>query len=329
VNHNSLKAGFLEDLEKAKQAQSTAKGAMTAAASKMFTFYSNLLSPESKFSWNKIVGEQTESDPYVNLQGDALEGMSCKSFNDCVMFHLFTAFPINAAEQDKYYIYISNVLRKPQHINVCQFIWPVEQLNAYIAQMLCFYYSPNANASTKPENVPFTEAELGAHALRMCPLQWQDQYDMNKKGMMLMDMRLLLTSLEAIECACTYEKGKSDTFEKSNKSSNKGEKGKKRPGTNSTVRVPKKVCFEKHCKLCMKHGGAHTMHNTCDCRRFEKDRKEKSSFRTAKKGGYKSNPVNQNFSQLTGKIKKLEKALKKSGKKGQKCHYEDSDSNSE
>ncbi len=102
VNDNSMKAGFLEDLEKAKQAQSTAKGAMTAVASKMFTFYSNLLSPESKYSWNKIISKQTESDPYVNLQGDSLEGprgMSCKSFNNCVMFHLLTAFSIIAAEQ--------------------------------------------------------------------------------------------------------------------------------------------------------------------------------------------------------------------------------------
>ncbi len=57
MNVNSMKAGFLEDLEKAKQAQSTAKGTMTATASKMFTFYSNLLSLESKYSWNKIVGE--------------------------------------------------------------------------------------------------------------------------------------------------------------------------------------------------------------------------------------------------------------------------------
>ncbi len=159
VNNNSMKAGFLEDLEKAKQAQSTAKGAITTATGKMFTFYSNLLSPESKYSWNKIVGKQTESDPYVNLQGDALEGpwgMSRESFNNCVMFHLLTPFPINAAEQEKYYI--SNVLRKPQHINVRQFVRRVEQLNAYIAQMLCFYYSPNANASTKPENIPFMEA---------------------------------------------------------------------------------------------------------------------------------------------------------------------------
>ncbi len=87
----------------------------------------------------------------------------------CVMCHLLTAFPINAAEQEKYYI--SNVLRKPLCINVRQFVWRVEQLNANIAQMPCFYYSPNANASTKPKNVLFTEAELGAHVLRMCPLQ--------------------------------------------------------------------------------------------------------------------------------------------------------------
>ncbi len=120
-----------------------------------------------------------------------------------------------------------------------------------------------------------------------------------------------------------------DTFKKSDKSSNKGEKGKKRPGTNSTVRVPKKVHFEKHWDLCKKHGGAHTMHNTGECRRFEKDGKEKSSFRTAKKGGYNWNPVNQNFAQLTDMIEKLDKALKKSGKKGKKHHYEDSDSNSE
>ncbi len=152
---------------------------------------------------------------------------------------------------------------------------------------------------------------------------------MNKTGMTPMDMCLLLTSSEVIEHIYTYEKGKLDTFVKSNKSSNKDKKGKKCPGTNSMVWVPKKVRFEKHCNLFKKHGGAHTMHSTRDCCRFEKDGKEKSSFRTAKKGGYKSNPLNQNFTQLTDKIKKLEKALKKSGKKGQKRHYEDSNSDSE
>jgi hypothetical protein len=293
----------------------------------MFTFYSNLLSPKSKYAWNKIISKQTEGNLFVNLQGVSLEGprgMSHEMFNDCIMFHLLTAFPINTAEQEKYYI--SNVLKKPQRVNVRQFIRCVEQLNAYIAQMPCFYYSPNANVSTKPENVPFTEAGLGAHVLCMCPLWWQDQHNMNKKGMTPMDMRLLLTLLEAIKRICNYKKGK---LESSKKSSHKSKKGKKRPGTNSTVRVPKKVRFEKYCDLCKKHGGAYTTHNTRDCHRFEKDGKEKSNFRTAKKDGKKGNPINHNFVQLTKKIEKLEKVLKKSGKKGKKHHYKESDSDSE
>ncbi len=46
------------------------------------------------------------------------------------------------------------------------------------------------------------------------------------------------------------------------------------------------------------------------------------------KGGKKSYASKQNFAQLTEKVKKLEKALKKSVKKGKKRHYEDSDSDS-
>ncbi len=117
-------------------------------------------------------------------------------------------------------------------------------------------------------------------------------------------------------CICTYEKGKLDSYNKSEKSSNKGKKGKKRPGTNFLARVPKKVRFKKHCNLCKKHGGAHTTHNTRDCRRFKKDGKEKSGFHTAKKGWYKSNLVNQNFAQLTNNIRKLERHWRGLVKKG-------------
>jgi hypothetical protein len=120
---DDMKASFLSDLERARQTQRTMKGAMDVAAGQMFLFYSNLLSPESKYAWNKIVSEQTESNPYVNLQGDTLEGprgMSPDLFYECVMFHLLTAFPINAAEQEKYYI--SNVLKKPHCVNVHQFV---------------------------------------------------------------------------------------------------------------------------------------------------------------------------------------------------------------
>jgi hypothetical protein len=153
----------------------------------MFKFYSNLLSPESKYVWNKIVVEQTEGNLYVNLQGVSLEGprgMSRESFNNCVMFHLLTAFPINAAEQEKYYIL--NVLKKPQRVDMHQFVQRVKQLNAYIAQMPCFFYSPNANTSTKPDNVQFNEAELGGSCAAYVPYPvagpvqpQQERYDAN------------------------------------------------------------------------------------------------------------------------------------------------------
>jgi hypothetical protein len=121
VTNDMMKAGFQVDLEKAMKAIEDAKGPMTAAASQMLTFYSNLFSPKSKYLWNKIVSKQTESNPFVNLQGIQLEyprGMSCKLFTNCMMFHLLTAFPINAADQEKYYI--TNVLKKPQCANVPQ-----------------------------------------------------------------------------------------------------------------------------------------------------------------------------------------------------------------
>jgi hypothetical protein len=123
VPEDPMKATFQADLEKAKKAAEDTKGAMNAAASEIFSFYANLLLPESKYLWNKIVMEQTESDPYVDLQVVSLEGprgTSCKSFNNCVVFHLLTVFPNNAAEQEKYYI--TNLIKKPQRVNVHQFV---------------------------------------------------------------------------------------------------------------------------------------------------------------------------------------------------------------
>jgi hypothetical protein len=95
---------------------------MVTAANKMFQFYANLLSVEAKYAWNKIVTEQTASNPYVDLQGISQKGprgVSRQSFEDCVLFHLLAVFPINAAEQGKYYI--TSVLNKPQSVSVHQF----------------------------------------------------------------------------------------------------------------------------------------------------------------------------------------------------------------
>ena len=106
-------------------------------------------------------------------------------------------------------------------------------------------------------------------------------------------------------------------------------KGTQRPGTEATARVPQKTHTEKQCDLCKSMGDAFVTHNTCDCRRFEKDRIEKSDFRAAKKSGKKTNPVKQSCAQLSKKLVKPEKVIKKKDTKNQKHFSSNSDSDSE
>jgi hypothetical protein len=313
--------------EKAIATKEAAKVQKDAAATKMFQFYANLLSSDAKYAWNKIVWEQTEADPYKDLQGMSRKGprgLLRESFDNCIMFHLLTVFPNNTAEQEK--CYLSNMLKKPQRVGVRQFVQRIEQLNAYVAQLPCWYHSPSYVAGMSPANIPFTEADLASHVLWMCPHQWQDQYNLQEKGMTPMDMRTLLTSLEAIEHICTHEKSHVPSREKA---SHKNEAGTKRPSTGATLRVPKNISFEKSCKLCKKHGGAHTTHLTKDCRKYEKDSTLKADFQSAKKAGKKPNPAKQSFTQLSKKLNHLEKTLKKASHKSKKCRRADSNSDSE
>jgi hypothetical protein len=242
------------------------------------------------------------------------------------MFHLLTVFPNNAAEQEKYYH--SNVLKKPQRVCICQFVQRVEQLYAYVTQLPCWYYSPSYNASMTPANVLFTKADLASHVLWMCPHQWQDQYNLQEKGMTPMDMHSLQASLEleAIEHVCAHEKAHLPSGEKA---SHKNKAGAKQPSNGAMKQAHKKVHFKKSCKLCKKFGGAHTTHATKDYLKYEKDGMAKADFHAAKKAGKKSNPAKQSFTQLSKKLDKLEKTLKKASHKSKKCHRDDSDSNSE
>ncbi len=176
-----------------------------------------------------------------------------------------------------------------------------------------------------PENVPFTEADLASHILRMCPHQWQDQYNLQEKGMTPMDMCSLQASLEAIERICTHKKAHVPSGEKA---SHKNKVGAKRPSNGAMRQVPKKVRFEKSCKLCKKYGGAHTTHATKDCCKYKKDGMAKAYFCAAKKAGKKPNPAKQLFAQLSKKMDKLEKTLKKASHKSKKFCRDDSNSDS-
>ena len=68
------------------------------------------------------------------------------------------------------------------------------------------------------------------------------------------------------------------------------------------------------------------MHNIKDCCRYEKKGKEKSDFRTAKKGTKKPSSMKQFFVQLSKKMEKLEKVIQKQDAKRKKHCRRDSDS---
>ncbi len=325
----TLHAETKAELKQASLAAVEATALRDKAAADMFQLYANLLSVNARYAWNKIVQDQAEADPYQDLQGltrKGHRGMSHKSFEDCVMFHLLTVFPNNAVEQERYYI--MNVLKKPQCVSICQFVQRVEQLNSYILQLPCWYYSPSIKVKTVPMNVSFAKADLASHVLQMCPYTWQDQYNLHEKGGAPTIMRLLLQSLKAIERVCGQEGSNKSNPSCDEKPSHSEKKGTKQPGTES-LRVPKKVRTGKHWDLCKKHGGACTTHNTCNCCRFEKDGTKKSNFRAAKKGGKKPSPTKQSFVQLSKKLDKLKNVLKKKDTKKRKRRRSDSDSDSE
>jgi hypothetical protein len=73
----------------------------------------------------------------------------------------------------------------------------------------------------------------------------------------------------------------------------------------------------------------HTTHATKDCHKYEKDGTAKADFCAVKKADKKPNPAKQLFAQLSKKLDKLAKTLKKASHKSKKCFRDNSDSDSE
>ncbi len=108
------------------------------------------------------------------------------------------------------------------------------------------------------------------------------------------------------------------------------EKSGKRKGMSSSAdRIPKKVksSSDQFCQLCKEHGGPHSMHNTKDCCKYEKDGSKKKFGQSDTKSAGKSGNL---FSQLMDKNSKLEKLVKKSTKKAsRKCRRHNDSDNSD
>jgi hypothetical protein len=306
---------------------------MTDSALEVFQLYANLLTEEARQPWDLIVKEQTESNPFHDIFGVERKkspGKTSESFRRCQLLHLQSCFAHDAGKNLKFYI--SNCLKKPNKVRVRQFVQRVMQLNNYVEDLPCLYYSPSASTMTQ-QVYSFTDAELACHILRMCPLKWQDQYHLLEKCYPE-GVKPLLLILERIEVAHPVDERQSSS--KPARAQGAEQPSKKfAPG----ARIPKKpkqarteyVRVEKNCELCKKHGGAHTTHNTTECRRYNKDgTPTRGTFGQAARKSREDSRPKKSYAQVLARMAKLEKSLKKANKKDKKRRRRDeSDSDSD
>eukprot|EP00804_Cyclotella_cryptica_P014238 CCRYP_005658-RA/>CCRYP_005658-RA protein AED:0.27 eAED:0.27 QI:0/-1/0/1/-1/1/1/0/224 len=157
----------------------------------------------------------------------------------------------------KFEILYFKLPQEAQQGSVRQFVQRVMQLNNYVEDLPCLYYSP---ASTQTQQVySFTDAELACHILRMCPLKWQDQYHLLEKCYPE-GVKPLLLILERIEVAHPVD-------ERQSSSKPAKAQGAEQPSKKFALgaRIPKKpkqarteyTRVDKNCELC-KSMGAHT-----------------------------------------------------------------------
>jgi len=190
------------------------------------------------------------------------------------------------------------------------------------------FQSPKANLATKPVML-LKDVDLAIHLLQMCPVKWQRQYNLMENSTPV-STRALLMVLENIESNVELD----DKPPSKDKAKGADSKRKAESNNSCNPKKAKKGWTEKHCSLCKKHGGTFTMHNTKECRCYNKAGSHKKAGGMPKPNKPASGKDGMNFAQLihTETKKAVRSAFKKvnHGKKPCICYQEsdnDSDSN--
>jgi len=88
-------------VQKATEAIAHVDETIESVMNQVFQLYSNLLTEEARRPWNKILGEQIDVSPWIDLFGvdhTKKHKRLWSSFMDCMTFHLETVFRSDAAE---------------------------------------------------------------------------------------------------------------------------------------------------------------------------------------------------------------------------------------
>ncbi len=289
----------------------------------MFQFYANLLSVDTKYAWNKIVHKQTQSDTYTDLQGFSRKGprgLLRKSFDNCVMFHLLTVFPNNAVEQES-----QTCLRNPS-VSACIILcsmWSISLLHCSTTmltlQPLCQAQCISCKCTihwgwsgkSRSSDVPTYMAG---------PLQpSRERHDSHGHAFASYDSWGYWVCMHTGKVQCTIQR---ESFQQ-------GQERKQETWYWVYGQSPQKSLHSIALQPLQEEWGMYTMHNTRHCCKYEKNRLEKADFHAAKKGGKKPNTTRNSSSQMSKKLGKLKKAIKKQCTKSKKHCRDNSDSNSD
>jgi hypothetical protein len=99
------------------------KLAVAMEGAKTFELYGNHLSNEARQPWEKIIQAQMTKCPWEDIYGVTHDKTPTKTWDslfEYIMFHLQQVIRHDAGEALKYYI--TNTLRKPNQIPICQFL---------------------------------------------------------------------------------------------------------------------------------------------------------------------------------------------------------------
>lgn len=303
----------------------------------VFDTYDSLLSESQRSDWTKIVEDLCRSETYLSRRNKPKagpRGQTLEAFHDCIHAHLLTVFSHDAAEQERHYLQCC--VKKSPKISIRNFISRMNQLNGYLSLLPCLYDSEYAINTTCRLDKPFTESELAQIVLDAVPATWRSQYNINHKTVPT-DLHSLLTDLEKVERYVEATRAQEQRSQKKNEKGKSGNPDGKKPSQAGTKRstasseepIPrKKPKVTKMCQLCSKYGGAATTHNTKECRRYDKDGNQLSTFgRGALKKAKPKSDEKETKSSYAQLAKAISKAVKSSLKKNKKRkHYSRSDS---
>ena len=311
----------------------TTKGELGTVGRAIFSTAATFMSGEGKAPWDKIVQEQAERDPWVDLRGrehEGLRGYTRAAFDDCMVHFLKTVFANNAAEDQKFYM---TCLRKPSRVKVRAFLQRCGKLNSYVKDLPCSFDSRDATDATK-RVTPHDDAEFAFNMLHAMPKAWKQQYYLGHKAPV--SVEYLQDALEKIEVAFPQDHsgGNRNIVQVKNKMTSMSDKIPKSKSQRVKFEKAQRVRTPKHCALCQKFGGAHTTHNSQECRKWDKVGNLKKDFKNQSKVIREAPPgARLNYAQLYNENVKLKasrnrakKALKKASKKRKHTKVESSDS---